>query len=206
MIIKRVLIILLGLLWAISFIQIFSVPPYIGDIFGIYKSGYFKELERNMYIMTDSFLQIKTMAKPEYAWIYLHDLQKRYGISISVYDTQGNLIKAPGMSAMINNSAIMSVCNDINPQPTFTVTGRFYNGILPVYRKSECNFCHQPSQKPLLGVITYSIPFDGYIYYTSERIILFTIITFAISIFIFVVLRWNPYEDITELFDKKYIQ
>lgn len=202
MVIKRILIGMLALLWIVSFIQIFSVPPYIGDIFGIYKSGYFKELERNMYIMTDSFLQIKTMTKPEYAWIYLNDLQKRYGISIAVYDAQGNRIKAPGISEMVNDSAVMNVCNDIKPQPTFTVTGRLYNGILPVYRKSECNFCHQPSRKPLLGVITYSIPFDGYIYYTSERIILFTIITFAISMLLFVVIRWNPYKDIQELFDK----
>lgn len=203
MIIKRVLIIMLALLWVISFIQIFSVPPYIGDIFEIYKSGYFKELERNMYIITDSFLHIKTMTKPEYAWIYLDDLQKRSGISIAVYDAQGNLIKAPGMSEIVNNTEIMNVCNDIKPQAQFTVSGRLYHGIIPVYRKSECNFCHQPSQKPLLGVITYAIPFDGYIYYTSERIILFTIITFAISIMLFVVIRWNPYKDIRELFDKQ---
>jgi len=203
MIIKRVLIIMLSLMWAISFIQIFSVPPYIGDIFGIYKSGYFKELERNMYIITDSFLHIKTMTKPEYAWIYLDDLQKRSGISIMVYDAQGNLIKAPGMTETVNNSAIMNVCSDIRPQPQFTVKGRLYHGIIPIYRKSECNFCHQPSHKPLLGVITFAIPFDGYIYYTSERIILFIIITFAISILLFVVIRWNPYKDIKELFDKK---
>ncbi len=203
MIVKRVLIIVLAVLWGISFIQIFSVPPYIGDIFGIYKSGYFKELERNMYIITDSFLHIKTMTKPEYAWIYLNDLQKRSGISITVYDEQGNLIKAPGMTEMGNNSAVMNVCSDIKPQPQFTVKGRLYHGIIPIYRKSECNFCHQPSHKPLLGVITYAIPFDGYIYYTSERIILFTIITFAISILLFVVIRWNPYKEIKELFDKK---
>ncbi|MEJ5360812.1 MAG: hypothetical protein WHV26_02020 [Spirochaetota bacterium] len=203
MIIKRVLIIMVALLWAISFIQIFSVPPYIGDIFGIYKSGYFKELERNMYIITDSFLHIKTMTKPEYAWIYLDDLQKRSGIIITVYDAQGNLIRAPGMTEAVDNSAVMNVCSDTKPQPQFTVKGRLYHGIIPIYRKSECNFCHQPSHKPLLGVMTYAIPFDGYIYYTSERIILFTIITFAISILLFVVIRWNPYKDIKELFDKK---
>ncbi len=203
MIIKRVLIILFAVVWAVSFIQIFSVPPYIGDIFAIYKSGYFKELERNMYVITDSFLQIKTMSKAEYAWIYLNDVRTRFNIKIDVYDAQGNLVKAPGIVEMGNNSAVINMCSDINPQPQFTVTGRLYNGIIPVYRKSECNFCHQPLHKPLIGVITYSIPFDGYIYYTSERIILFTIITFAISIVLFVVIRWNPYKDIDELFDKK---
>lgn len=203
MIVKRVLIIMLALLWCISFIQIFSVPPYIGDIFAVYKSGYFKELERNMYIITDSFLHIKTMSKAEYAWVYLNDVQNRFGISINVYDAQGNLVKAPGMAEIDNNTSVMNTIQDIKPEPKFTVSGRFYNGVIPVFRKSECNFCHQPSQKPLLGVMTYSIPFDGYIYYTSERIILFIVITFAISILLFVVIRWNPYKDIQELFGKE---
>ncbi|MCX8123920.1 MAG: hypothetical protein N3F66_07115 [Spirochaetes bacterium] len=202
MIVKRVLIIMLAMLWCISFIQIFSVPPYIGDIFGIYKSGYFKELERNMYIITDSFLHIKTMSKAEYAWIYLKDLQKRFGINIHVYDSMGNLIQAPGMSEIVNNRDVLNVINDIKPQPKFAVHGRMYNGVIPVYRKTECNFCHQPSRKPVLGVIEFAIPFDGYIYYTSERTILFIIITFAISVLLFVVIRWNPYKDINELFDK----
>ncbi len=203
MIVKRVLIVMLALLWSISFIQIFSVPPYIGDIFAVYKSGYFKELERNMYIITDSFLHIKTMSKAEYAWIYLNDVQNRFNISINVYDALGNFVKAPGMAEMNNNTTVMNIVHDIKPEPKFTVIGRHYSGIIPVYRKPECNFCHQPSQKPLLGVISFAIPFDGYIYYTSERIILFTVITFAISILLFVVIRWNPYKDIKELFSKE---
>lgn len=202
MIVKKILIIMLSLLWGISFIQIFSIPPYSGDIVKIYKSGYFKELERNMFLITDSFLQIKTMSKAEYAWIYLNDISTKYNIIINVYNSEGRLVKAPGMSQIGNDTKVIPLLHELKPEAKFFITGDSYCGIIPVYRKSECNFCHQVSQQPLIGIITYSMPYDGYIYYTSERIIIFVIITFAISCLLFVVIRWQPYKDIQELFDK----
>lgn len=202
MIVKKILIVMLALLWCVSFIQIFSVPPYIGDIFPIYKSGYFKELERNMHIITDSFLNIKTMTKPEYAWIYLDDMQKRHGVSVDVYDNHGRLVKAPGIADQYNNDAVMSMIQNIEPLPQYYVSGRYYYGTIPVKRRTECNFCHLPSSKPLLGVMEFKIPFDGIIYYTSERVILFVIMTFAISSLLFVVIRWNPLKEVQDLFEK----
>ena len=202
MIVKKILIIMLSLLWGISFIQIFSVPPYSGDIVTIYKSGYFKELERNMFMITDSFLQIKTMSKAEYAWIYLNDVSTKYNIIINVYNSEGRLVKAPGMYQIGTDTKVIPLLQELKPEAKFFITGDSYCGMIPVYRKSECNFCHQVSQQPLIGVITYSMPYDGYIYYTSERIIIFVIITFAISCLLFVVIRWQPYKDIQELFDK----
>ena len=202
MIVKKILIIMLMVLWGISFIQIFSVPPYSGDIVKIYKSGYFKELERNMFLITDSFLQIKTMSKAEYAWIYLNDVSTQYNIIINVYNSEGRLVKAPGMSQIGNDGKVIALLQELKPEAKFVIKGDSYSGVIPVFRKSECNFCHQVSQQPLIGVITFSIPYDGYIYYTSERIIIFVIITFAISCLLFVVIRWQPYKDVRELFDK----
>ena len=57
--VKILFSILLVALILVSMSQIFSIPPYAGDIFPVYKSGYFKELDRGFSIITDSFIGIK---------------------------------------------------------------------------------------------------------------------------------------------------
>jgi len=87
--VKYLFIIMLVILLLVSFSQIFSIPPYAGDIFPAYKSGYFDELEKGFRIITDSFMGIKSMARPEYAWIFLSDIGTAHGIRIRVYDYRG---------------------------------------------------------------------------------------------------------------------
>ena len=94
--IKYLYIVIVIILLIISISQIFAIPPYAGDIFHIYKSGYFTELERGFQVTIDSFINIKMMSKPVYAWIYLKDMQKKYNMDIKVYNNKGLEVPAPG--------------------------------------------------------------------------------------------------------------
>ena len=94
--IKYILIIFISVLILISILQIFSIPPYAEDIFKVYKSGYFVELEKGCEIIKDSFLDIKMMSKPVYGWIFVSDMKKKHGISIKVFDYRGREVTAPG--------------------------------------------------------------------------------------------------------------
>ena len=73
--IKFILIVLVSFLLFLSISQTLSIPPYEDDIFFVYKSGYFSELDRGFEIIKDSFLGIKTMKSPAYAWIFLSDIE-----------------------------------------------------------------------------------------------------------------------------------
>ena len=75
--IKYMYIVFVVILLIISIFQIFSIPPYAGNIFSVYKSGYFKELDNGFQVTIDSFLNIKMMSRPVYAWIFLKDIQER---------------------------------------------------------------------------------------------------------------------------------
>jgi hypothetical protein len=44
--------------------------------------------------------------------------------------------------------------------------------------------------------------YNARVYYSSERIMIFSIISIVIIVLIIIVLRWDPHRDVKELFDK----
>lgn len=72
--IKYVFTILISILILVSLSQIAPIPPYADAVRPFYKSGYFRELDREFSIIADAFIAIKSMSRPEYAWVYLNDV------------------------------------------------------------------------------------------------------------------------------------
>lgn len=201
--IKIFLISALFSLLLISMSQIFSIPPFSGDIFSFYKSGYFSEIDTQFTVIRDSFLRIKMYSRPEYAWIFLEDMRQEHGINIKVYDVRGNEIPAPGEKLPGTDSVAMKTVHSIQPALNTEIRNNMYYAAVPVPLQNQCKFCHNSSEGArILGVMTFERPFNAYTYYTSERIILFVIISVIISVLLFFTIRWDPEKKIKELFDK----
>ncbi len=201
--IKYLYIILLSILLIISISQVFSIPPYTGDIFSVYKSGYFRELDRGFQVIIDSFINIKMMSKPAYAWIFLKDMQKKHDMNIKIYNNKGFEIPAPGESRNINNDKVVKILNSLDPQSFTFVNGRKYFTAIPVFFEDRCKFCHTDINKNnIVGVMTFEREYDSYIYYSSERIIIFSVISLALLILLYYTIRWDPGKNVKELFDK----
>ncbi len=201
--IKIFLTITLGVLLALSALQMFSLPPYAGDIFGAYKSGYFSEIERGFLTIRDSFLGIKMYSRPVYAWIFLKDIEGARNIKIRVYDRRGYEVPAPGEKMACENPDVPRILNAINPEMISAVKRGTYYCALPVMMEDRCRFCHRANRSPLAGVMTFERPFDAMIYYSSERTIVFGLISAVLAVALIFVLRWDPGRKIKELFDKQ---
>ncbi len=80
----------------ISILQILPVPPYAGNLFPVFRSGYFVELDRQFEVIRDAFLGIKMMSRPVYAWIFLDDIEKKHAIKITVHNARGEVGESPG--------------------------------------------------------------------------------------------------------------
>jgi len=200
--IKVVLIIFLSVLLLISISQIFSIPPYGEDVFKFYKSGYFSELEKGFKIIKDSFINIKMMSKPAYAWVFLKDIKKEHGIDVKVYNNKGFEIVAPGKKKKNRDERVFKILNSLNAEIySETGFGKYYTAI-PVKAERRCRFCHGRNKKKIRGVISFERACDSYIYYSSERIIIFTLLSIVLAVFMFLVIKWDPGKVSRELFDK----
>lgn len=201
--VKLIFAVLISLLMVLSISQIFSIPPYGGDVFPVYKSGYFSELDRGFGIIADSFIGIKSMAKPEYAWIFLGDMATRHGMTIKVYDYRGYRVPAPGEKDARQEKKIYDVINQIKPAAYSEIRGGRYYSVIPLVARGECGFCHtRVNRRDVIGALSFERPYDAKIYYSSERIIIFIVITMILGILLYAVLRWDPGKNIKELFDK----
>ena len=201
--VKFVFIVLLSVLIMISISQIFNVPPYAEDMFPVYKSGYFNELERGFSIITDSFLGIKSMARPEYAWIFLSDIQAAHSISIRVYDHQGYHIPAPGEKSARPDERVIAIISKIKPVIQSEIRGRTYATVIPLFLRGECKLCHMRwNKREVVGAVSFERAYDAAVYYSSERIIIFICITIVLGGLLYAVFRWDPGKNIKELFDK----
>jgi hypothetical protein len=190
-------------LMALSLTQVFNVPPLNRDIYPLYKSGYFRELEREFRIIADSFLAIKTMTEPAYAWIFLKDIADKHGVAVGVYDRQGYPVHAPGKQGDAFDPEIMDLLRSREAGPVYSFEGRNYRAILPMISEDRCGFCHgRPNSNGTLGAMVFSRPYDGHVYYSGERIIIFIIIASVLAMVLFFVARWEPGKKIKELFDK----
>lgn len=201
--IKYPFLAVLFLLLAVSISQIFSIPPFAADIFGVYKSGYFRELDRGFEVIRDAFIATKMYSRPENAWILLEDIRLKQGITARVYNASGYEVKTPGETGTGRDSRALSVINAISPAQRSSVEGRKYISIMPVFMEERCGFCHtKKNAKNVVGVLSFERDYDAHVYYSAERIIIFCAISLALCLLIYLVLKWDPERGIKELFDK----
>ncbi len=201
---KYILIIILVILCGISISQIFSIPPYEKDIYNIYRSGYFSELEKGFDVIKESFVEIKMMSRPVYAWIFLDDMRKKYKMDIRVYNSRGIEVKAPGQEGRKRDSRVIKMLNSLDKKMYSEISINKYYSAVPVLLENRCRFCHNTrDRKKIAGVLTFERSYDSHIYYSSERILLFVLISTAIALLLFFVIRWDPAGAARELFDKR---
>jgi len=201
--VKIIFAVLISSLILVSISQIFSIPPYAGDIFSIYKSGYFKELDRGFRIIADSFVGIKSMARPEFAWIFLSDVGTAHEMNIQVYDHRGYRVPAPGEKAGSPDREILRVMSAPRPSMHSDISGGRYISVIPLASRGECRFCHkQWNNREVIGALRFERRYDAGIYYSSERILIFVIITIFLGGLLYALLKWDPGKSIKELFDK----
>jgi len=187
----------------ISFAQIFPIPPFSKEIYTMLKSGYFSELEKGFEVIKDSFIRIKILGKPVYGWIFLEDIEKKYEIFIKVYNNKGLEVWAPGETKENHDDKVKKTLNSLNPQIFSEIRGNKYYSVIPVFIEDRCRFCHDTTDSSkIIGIFTFERSFDSFIYYSSERIIIFTIISIILSILLYLVLQWEPEKKVKELFDK----
>jgi hypothetical protein len=201
--IKYMYLIFVVILLIISIIQIFSIPPYAGNIFSVYKSGYFKELDNGFQLTIDSFLNIKMMSRPVYAWIFLNDIQKKNNINIKIYNNKGLEVPAPGEKKISYDDNVQKILSSLNPQSLSRIINNRYYSAMPVFIEDKCRFCHTNiNKKNIAGIITFERDYDSYIYYSSERVIIFVIISIVLIILLYFIIKWDPARAVKELFDK----
>ena len=200
--VKYLYIIFLSVLLIISISQIFMIPPYAGDVFQVYKSGYFKELDKDFSIIVDSFINIKMMSRSAYAWIFLKDIQKKQKIEINVYNINGLKVPAPGVTKPGNDDKVLRIVNSSEPKEFSEIKDNKYYAAFPVFLEDRCRFCHKGNTENLVGVITFKRSFDSHIYYSSERIIIFILVSLVLILLLYYIIRWEPGKAVKELFDK----
>lgn len=201
--IKYIFIFLLGIMVVISVSQIFSIPPFAGDIFKVYRSGYFIELEKQFEVIKDSFIGIKTLGRPVYGWIFLQDIREKHGIDVKVYNNRGYEVAAPGEVGDLSRN-VLKLLSSIEPVTSSRVEADRYYTEMPVRIEKKCRFCHNTSyREDVLGVMTFTRRYDASVYYSGERILIFSIISLCLLVLMFMVMRWDPEKKVKELFDKK---
>lgn len=201
--IKYLFSVVLSLLIMFSISQMFIIPPYAGDVYSLYKSGYFRELDRGFMVIKDSFIGIKTLGEPVYGWIFLQDIEKSQGITVKVYDRRGRLVAAPGDVRDEINEEVLKVMalpvQGIQASPA----GGNYRAIIPLRCEDKCGFCHNECRSGrIIGAMAFQRDYDAQVYYSSERVIIFLGLTVLLCLLLFFVLRWDPARSVKELFDK----
>ncbi len=199
---KYILIVVVLVLLSISVSQVFSIPPYSGDIFSFYKSGYFSELDREFEIIRESFLEIKSKSEPVYGWLFLKRISEREGIETRIYDRNGYVIEKPGSRGSGIEKDAASIIKAYKPAPESGINGSEYFSIVPLLAEKRCLICHKGmNQGDLLGAMGFRRKYDAHIYYSSERILLFFLLSIILTAFLFYLVKWDPQKKIKEMFD-----
>ena len=201
---KYILVGLISVLLLISISQIFSIPPYADDIFPVYKSGYFTELDREFTIIKDSFLAVKTLGKPEYGWIFLEDMEKKHDMKLTIYDRNGYMITAPGKKKGAADLKIKNILSIMGNDIHHDIGPIKYRAVIPISGDSSCGFCHKNiEKKPFIGAISAERNYDAHVYYSAERILIFIFTSIILLAGLFFIVHWEPAKNVKELFDKK---
>jgi len=199
---KIFLMTIFSILLVISLSQVFSIPPYQKDIFSVYKSGYFSELEKSSLIIQQAFFTLMTTKNKSIQWIYLKEVEKKTSISLKLYDRSGRNIISPGDKNTKTDEKIKGFMRGNASQIGEIIDGR-YSFITQIKAEKQCLVCHRNKKKnAVMGAFVSNHPINGFIYYTSERIILFVILSILTASALFLIIRWDPDKNIKELFDK----
>lgn len=180
----------------------FPLPPFAEDVFPVYKSGYFNELDRQFEVITDAFVGIKTMSRPAYAWVFLEDIQKRHGIDIRVYNYRGERVRAPGEISVGRDDTVLRLSALSKPSPFSEIRGNRYYMAIPLRASPRCRFCHAQQEDTLIGTITFERSYNATLSYGRERSVIFAIIAIISAFLLLGLIRWDPYRRIKEIFDK----
>jgi hypothetical protein len=190
--IKYAFIAVTAILLAISISQTLPIPPHADDMRKVYKSGYFRELERECSIIRDSFLGIKALADPSFAWVYLEDMVTAHNILVKVYDRRGHVVPAPGMTGESPDAAVSNMLARAKPEMESSVRNGRYFTLLPVKAEGKCSFCHEDVRPGgVVGYMSFEQSYDAHVYYSRERILIFLGISMALMIILFLFIRWE---------------
>ena len=201
--IKHFLMAALGVVLAVSLLEIFPVWPSAGNIYSWYKSGYFSEIDRQYRTVAECFSQVLMSSKPEYAWFFLEEIEKTQHISVKVYDTKGELVRYPGDHVRGTDETVLRIVRSMNPAEVGAVKGKLYSLAIPLKSEKRYLAYHEllPT-KDLAGVLVMEREYDAKIYYTAERKMIFSVISLVCVVFLFIAWLWDPERRVKELFDK----
>ncbi len=193
---------MVSLFFIISIFQMFPFPPFADDVFPLYRSGYFRELDRQFEVIADAFVSIKTMSRPAYAWIFIEDIKNKHGIEIRVYNSRSELIRTPGEVAPGMDATVIRMSTMPSPSPVSEIRGNRYFSAIPMTAAPRCRFCHTQQENTIIGIITFERSFDASTFYGRERSVIFGIIALISAFILLILIRWEPYRRIKEIFDK----
>jgi len=204
--VKYFFIFVLSFLLLVSVVEIFPVHPYANEIFPIYKSSYFMNLEDSFKIISEAFVHLKTRKNPEIAWIFLSKMKKEHGIDFKIYNYQGKRVISPGNYLTKKNRQVLEILSSSrdNLKDDYSkIEGNKYLTFLPMKKKPYCITCHRRKYKnAVIGVIVLSKGFDAFAYYSIERIVLFIFISVFLLFLLIFAVKWIPGKKLKELFDK----
>jgi hypothetical protein len=201
---KAIVLGAVSLLFVISTVQIFSVPPFAGDIADLYRSGYYSELDRGFDAVTLSFLSIKSMSGADYAWVYLADVRGELAIETSVFDSAGAHVPSPGTRGTSVDPEIAAMAGLGTKERRSFVSGSEYRSIVPVIYQPKCLLCHRKGTVGgVAGYMAFKRDSNPKIYYSAERAMIFTVISAFLGLLMFITFRWDPGRNLKDLFDKK---
>lgn len=189
------------LLFSVS--GIFNIPPASFFMPGKDKSGYFRNIDKKYEIVIDSFLGIKILSRPEYAWIFIDDVEKKHDLEIEIFNNRGERVFTPGFKDDIADMQVLSVINSGPDTGLVKLDKGIYERIIPVKAEKKCIFCHKKAEPgDIAGAVRFKGKYNSLIYHTKERSMFFSGVSLMLIIILIQAVKWNPYERVKELFDK----
>jgi hypothetical protein len=182
---------------------IFNLPPASLVNSGAEKSGYFQNIDKKYNIIIDSFIGIKILSRPEYAWIFIDDLEKKHDLEIEVFNSRGEKVFTPGFKDDIADSQVLSVINSGFEKGRVKLDKGIYERIIPAKAGKRCLFCHKKNEEgDIIGALKFKGKYNSIVYHSKERSVIFSFISLMLVVILLLLSRWNPYERVKELFDK----
>ncbi len=182
---------------------IFNLPPSTFLQPGLSSSGFFRNIDKKYEAIIDSFIGIKILSRPEYAWIFIDEIEKKHNLRIEVFNTKGERVFMPGFYNDLIDKQAASVINSKSDKGLTFVDKGLYERIIPVKAEKRCVFCHRKEKEgDFIGVLKFQEKYESLVYHSHERSLLFLMLSLMVIIILIQVTRWHPYGGVKELFDK----
>jgi len=124
-------------------------------------------------------------------------------MSIAVFDRHGYLVPVPGEKKGGRDSEVLEVINAARPSMKTETRGGRYRAVIPFVARSECRICHRSmNERGVVGAMRFERAYDAHVYYSLERVMIFTVIAIILGALLYAILRWDPGKSVKELFDK----